>query len=347
MLLNASFFEIFMNRTLPKNFARILFIVSFVFLTNGFAQTIENNAKNVNFRYSQNPKTRTKPETAANQTEKQVEITPILEAEPTSIAKKTLEIAKKSNTAALSPTEIYKVGNGDILFINLQNAPKNSTYYTVLNDGTIDYPLAGEMISVAGLTTDEIEEILREKIKLYENPQVSVKVREYSSHLISVLGLVERAGEKKIQREAVPLFVVRAEAIVSPKAMQAVIRRSNSNVETIDLKDAKSENVLIFPGDIIEFTAEALPNSAPIPQFYYTGGSVISGGQKDFHVGITLTQAILASGGLKKSSVKRVIVRRKNAAGLLFSREYILKNIKDGKEPDPQIAAGDTIEVND
>lgn len=337
--------NIIMNKTFPQKFALALFAVGFAFLNDVSAQTPETPVKNVNFRYSQNPKTRTKPETPVNAENNSVEETENTTSQPTSIAKKTLEIAKKSNTAAMSPTEIYKVGNGDILFINLQNAPKSSTYYTVLNDGTIDYPLAGEMISVAGLTTDEIEELLREKIKLYDNPQLSVKIREYSSHTISVLGLVEKAGEKKIQREAVPLFVVRAEAVVSPKAVSAVIRRSDSTVETIDLKDSKSENILIFPNDIIEFVGNETGNSASSPQFYYIGGEIAAGGQKEFYTGITLTQAVLASGGLKKTSVKKVVIRRKNAEGLLFAREYNLKNIKDGKEPDPVLAAGDTIEI--
>ena len=45
------------------------------------------------------------------------------------------------------------------------------------------------MISVSGRTVEEIEELLSGKIKLYENPQVSVKFREYASHPINVLGL--------------------------------------------------------------------------------------------------------------------------------------------------------------
>jgi protein involved in polysaccharide export with SLBB domain len=225
------------------------------------AQTAAAQGKQVNFRYSQNPKTKTKAESApqksstsenTNETPKSNPATGANENEPVSIAKKTLEIAKRS-AVAVSPTEIYKVGVGDVLFINLQNAAKDSTYYTVLNDGTIDYPLAGEMVTVAGLTTDEIAELLRGKIKLYENPQIVVGVREFASHKITVLGLVEKAGEKRIQREAVPLYVVRAEAVVQPKATQAVLRRTNGAAETVQLKEAKSDDVLIFPGDIVEF----------------------------------------------------------------------------------------------
>ncbi|HEX8639449.1 MAG TPA: polysaccharide biosynthesis/export family protein, partial [Pyrinomonadaceae bacterium] len=251
----------------------------------------------------------------------------------------------KKNAVAASPTEIYKVGIGDVLFVSLQNAAKDSTYYTVLSDGTIDYPLAGEMVMVAGLTTDEIAELLRGKIKLYENPQIVVGVREFASHKITVLGLVEKAGEKRIQREAVPLYVVRAEAVVQPKATQAVLRRTNGAAETVHLKEAKSDDVLIFPGDIVEFGFSETPTEAKATQFYYIGGEIVSGGQKDFHSGLTLTQAIIASDGLRKPSVKRVIIRRKNFQGLLKATEYNLKLIKEGKQVDPLLQPGDTVEI--
>jgi len=270
-----------------------------------------------------------------------------LEFESRSVANKTLEVAKRASNIAISPTEIYKIGVGDVLFVSLQNAPaKVSTYFTVLNDGTIDYPLAGEMVSVGGLTTEEVEDLLKQKIKLYENPQVSVKVREHASHSITVLGMVEKAGEKYLQREAMPLFIVRAEAVVQPKANTVVIKRANSIVETINLRDPKSEDILIFPGDIVEFkTNEISIDNSSAPQFYYIGGNIISGGQKNFHPGLTLTQAILASGGLKKQTVRKVVIRRVNQTGLLSPVEFDLNSIKGGKQPDPILHAGDTIEV--
>ena len=317
------------------------------------AQTAAEQVKQVNFRYSQNPKTKIKasgaPAASAPVENKTVtsganQAIETNENEPVSIARKTLEIAKR-NAAAVSPTEIYKVGVGDVLFINLQNAPKDSTYYTVLSDGTIDYPLAGAMVTVAGQTTDEIEEFLREKVKLYEKPRLSVGVREFASHKITVLGLVEKAGEKRIQREAVPLYVVRAEAVVQPKATHAVLRRASGAAETVQLKETKSDEVLIFPGDIVEFGFSETQAETKITQFYYIGGEIASGGQKDFHAGLTLTQAIIASGGLRKALVKRVVIRRKNFQGLLEATEYNLKLIKEGKQIDPSLQAGDTVEI--
>lgn len=320
------------------------------------AQKSSKESKPVNFGYSQNPKTRTKPAPPQQQQQQQ---RPVLDntgtqnqaantnkqtTPPPSIAAQTREIARRASTASIAPTEIYKVGTGDVLFINLQNAAKASSYYTVLNDGTIDYPLAGAMVQVGGRTVDEIEELLREKIKLYENPQISVKVREYGSHPINVLGLVETPGEKNIQREAVPLFVIKAEAVVQSKATHAIIKRANSHTETLVLKDTNSDNVLIFPGDIIEFASNARGGGGD-SEFYYMGGEVASIGQKDFHEGLTLSQAIVASGGTRRPGIKKVVIRRKNNEGFLVPLEYSLKSIKEGKQADPILQAGDTIEV--
>ena len=355
-----------MKNSLSVKFIIPALAVVLAIASSASAQTEPEAVKKVNFGYSQNPKTKKKSDNPESKTE----VPPVAENEvsgdknqvksktenPTtenkefesrSVASKTLEVVKQANKNAMSPTEIYKIGVGDVLFISLQNAPaKASTYFTVLNDGTIDYPLAGEMISVGGLTTEEIEDLMREKIKLYENPQISVKVREHASHSITVLGLVEKAGEKYLPREAVPLFMIRAEAVVSPKADTLFIKRASAETEQIDLKDAKSEDVLIFPGDILEFKSSGeAETTASNRQFYFIGGNIVSAGQKDFHSGLTLTQAILASGGLRKASVKRVVIRRKNQAGLLSPIEFDLNAIKGGKQPDPLIKSGDTIEI--
>jgi protein involved in polysaccharide export with SLBB domain len=358
-----------------------IFLFSFVFsisiIGNVSAQTPEETPKKINFGYSRNPKTKVKLETKESQANTELKTAEIqsvnsnqqtknqenpenivpeskiekeqpesTEFESRSVASKTLDVAKRANKAAISPTEIYKVGIADILFISLQNAPSGSTtYFTVLKDGTIDYPLAGKNVLVQGLTTDEIEEYLKENIKVVENPQITVRIREHSSHSITVLGLVEKPGEKFLQREAIPLFVVRAEAIVKTNANRVIIRRANSVTETFDLNLVNYEDVLVFPGDIVEFSNYVEPKPAiQVPQFYYIGGVKVDG-QKDYYKGITLTQAILASGGLIKIKFKSVVIRRKNKEGLLVPTEFNLTDIKDGKIPDPLIEAGDTIEV--
>ena len=248
-------------------------------------------------------------------------------------------------TKKISPSETYKIGAGDILFVNIKNAANASGYYTVRVDGTIDFPLAGENLVVKDQTTEAVEDMLIAGIKLYSAPKVEVKVREFGSHKINVSGMVERPGERSIQREAIPLYVVRAESGVDSQATKAVIRQSDiSKAETFDLRDVSSDKVLIYPGNSVEFTADGRNSVLANSGFYYIAGNVNSTGQKELTVGMTLFQAILASGGAK-GNPKKAMIRRKSDNGTLNVAEYNLRAIKDGKAPDPVLSSGDMIEI--
>jgi protein involved in polysaccharide export with SLBB domain len=249
---------------------------------------------------------------------------------------------KDATTSAPSQTNIYRVGAGDVLDIRLLNtATRESTLFTVMASGLLEYPLAGEPFSVAGLTTDEIHERLISKIKLYDNPQVAVSVRQYASHNVIVSGLVNDPGTKVLRREAMPLYVVLAEAQLKPEAGQATIVHLDRQSLTVNLSDPKATTTFVLPGDVI--TVTALP-PAP-PQYFYIGGQITSPGQKDFHAGMTLTQAILASGGATRFAGGKVKVARQGADGRLVTTEYNLKQIESGKIPDPMLQPGDRVDV--
>lgn len=241
------------------------------------------------------------------------------------------------------PTSIYRVSVGDVLDIQLLNSPiRESTLYSVLAGGLLEYPLAGEAIRIQGLTTDEIGSILKSKITIYESPQVAVSVREYASHNVIITGLVRDPGTKALRREAVPLFVVLAEAQPRADAAQAIIMRTGSPTQTVDINDTTATSLLIYPNDVIRLVA-ALP---PAPLYFYIAGAIAMPGQRDFHAGMTLTQSIFASGGKTSYAGSKAKVMRQGADGLLVTTQYNLKRIEQGKDPDPQIEAGDRIEVS-
>lgn len=268
---------------------------------------------------------------------------PMIDVRP-SIAQATFKIAKEAEAKSLPPTEIYKIGVGDVLFVSLKNSPQGSGYYTVRSDGTIDYPLAGDNVVVGDQPIDAAEEIVASGITLFASPQVEIKVRQYASHKITVSGLVESAGEKNLQREAMPLFAIKAEAVVSPKATKVSINRgTTSNIEIYDLRDPKTDSVLVFPGNSVEFTGDSGTNAAASGSFFI-GGEIVSGGQKDLTNGLTLYQAIVISGGTK-GEPKKAIIRRKNEKGMFNVIEHNLRSIKDGKAMDPFLAGGDVIEI--
>jgi protein involved in polysaccharide export with SLBB domain len=235
---------------------------------------------------------------------------------------------------------IYRVGIGDVLDIRLLNSPtRSSTLYTILPGGVLEYPLAGDPFTVTGLTTDEIAERLSKLIKIYDKPQVSVNVREYQSHTVIVTGLVSDPGLKYLRRESVPLYVVITEAQPRTEAGRAIIMRQGSPNVIVDLADTNAMATLVMSGDVIKLAPAA-------PQFYFVGGAISNPGQKNFHTGLTLTQAILASGGTTRFAGSDIKVSRTGADGRLVTTKYNLKKIEDGKVPDPVLQSGDRIEVS-
>lgn len=239
------------------------------------------------------------------------------------------------------PTNTYRVGIGDVLDVRVLNTPTSrSTLFTVINGGLIEYPLTGGTFSVAGLTTDEISARLSAELKrrgLGDGSQVVVGVRDYTSHAVYVSGLVNYPGKKILSREAVPLYVIIAEAQLRPDAGRAIIMRTNESIPVNDLTDAASLNVLVKPGDVITISARQ-------QQYYFIGGRINAPGQKVYQPGLTLVQAILAAGGLPRAQ-GTVEISREEPDGRLTTKKYALKDIKSGKIPDPRIQPGDRIEV--
>jgi protein involved in polysaccharide export with SLBB domain len=244
--------------------------------------------------------------------------------------------------SALPLNQIYRVGIGDVLDVQLLDVPTaKSSLFTVLDGGVLDYPLSNAPVPVAGLTADEIAEQLRARIKVLDNPKVAVKVRDYFSHSIIVTGFVLDPGARFLRREATPLYVVLAEARPRPDAVRATIARNGNPLINIELKDQNAVATLVMPGDVIKVLA---PPAEPTV-FFYAGGALNSPGQKAFHDGITLTQAILASGGVNRTAGNKVKVSRQGADGRLTTTEYNLRQIGEGKSPDPVLQPGDRLAV--
>ena len=95
---------------------------------------------------------------------------------------------------------------------------------------------------------------------------------------------------------------------------------------------------LVRQGDVV--TLRPLPR-----QFVYVAGAVREPGQREFHAGLTLTQALLAAGGLTSPGGAVVNVTRQAADGRLATARYVLAEIRSGKTPDPTLRPGDRLEV--
>lgn len=239
-------------------------------------------------------------------------------------------------------TEVYRAGVGDVLDIRLLNsANSKSTLFTVVGGGVIDLPVAGGTISVAGLTPEEIQTRIAAELKrraVEEKARVSVSVRQYLSHSVTVTGLVVNPGTRFLRREMVPLYVVLAESQLRNDGGRVMIMREGAPAQAHDLSDPATLNLHVQSGDVITVTSRP-------QEFYYIGGRINYPGQKSFQPGITLLQAILAAGGTSRQE-NRVEISREGADGRLVTNRYNIKQIKSGAVEDPKLKPGDRIEVN-
>ncbi|HEX3145109.1 MAG TPA: polysaccharide biosynthesis/export family protein [Pyrinomonadaceae bacterium] len=240
-----------------------------------------------------------------------------------------------------APPANYIVGAGDVLDISLANTTsRESTLFTVFNNGTIDYPLLNGPVAVAGLTTDQISGLLAAQIKVIKTPKLKVSVRDYASHTVIISGLVDSAGKKVLRRESMPLYAILTEASVRPEAYSVTILHNGKEGAPLSLKDELAMSTLVYSGDAIKISGG---NATP-GQYVYVGGDVAAPGEKTLRPGMTLTQVLL-SAGADLSSKRIAKIARRDEGGLLSTVEYDVKSIAQGKIPDPQIVAGDRIEV--
>jgi protein involved in polysaccharide export with SLBB domain len=250
--------------------------------------------------------------------------------------------ANEKTPVASDPTQVYNVGIGDVLDIRIPGAVSNdSTLYVVTSSGQLDHPILGEPFKVLGLTTDDIAALLGAELKrrsIRDQSTLEVSVRDYNSHSILVSGLVKEPGTKIIRREAIPLYVVLADAQpLADAALVVVMSPHAAKSRTAELSDPEQTALLVRPGDVV--TVRAAPK-----QFFYVGGNVKSPGEIPFRSGLTLTQAILSAGGVTLKGEK-VQLTRGQGNDLLTMQEFKLKDINRGKIPDPLVEPGDRITV--
>jgi polysaccharide export outer membrane protein len=147
-----------------------------------------------------------------------------------------------------SPTPDYRLGPADQLRITVFNEPGLTGQFVVGSQGTIAYPLVGD-IRAAGLTVAEFTESLRTALSQYlRSPSVSVEVANYRPFFI--LGEVARPGTYPY---AVDLTVLNAVATAGGFTYRANQRRvyirhaSESDEHAYPL----TPSTPVLPGDTI------------------------------------------------------------------------------------------------
>lgn len=113
-------------------------------------------------------------------------------------AKATPELAKQIRSLEVLNTpgnDGYRIGPQDVLDISVYQAPDLAKTVQVAETGTINLPLVGD-IRAGGVTARELERALKAQLskKYFQDPQVTVFVKEYNSQRVTLEGAISRPG---------------------------------------------------------------------------------------------------------------------------------------------------------
>ena len=182
------------------------------------------------------------------------------------------EIRESSNTLGYQSIidvkrEKYLIDSKDILNITVFDEPGLSMKVGVSDEGILSYPLIGD-IEAKGLTTQEVKEVLEQRLKngYLKNPEVTVMLdidlmAQYKEKEVFVLGEVNRSGAIPILGKYLSVLEAVTKAggfteLAAPNRTK-VIRVEEGEEKTIIVnlnkvkKGNKSLDIILKPGDVV------------------------------------------------------------------------------------------------
>jgi polysaccharide export outer membrane protein len=223
---------------------------------------------------------------------------------------------------------------------------------TVQTNGTVALPLLGE-VAIAGLTVSEIQRKLTSLLArdYLVNPQVEVKVKEYQSQFVSVVGEVNSPGRKPLRGRTRLIDVLLEAGGFTPRASgEILITRfegtfgdGNRNIRirlgggSMSPQDQVNLEVALKNGDILTV----------LPKYYVTvEGEVNRPNRYVIEGELTVTGAISTAGGLTRFGSNDVKVRRVDPqTGKTQVLEVDLKSVRKGKQKDLALLPNDVVTV--
>jgi polysaccharide export outer membrane protein len=196
----------------------------------------------------------------------------------------------------------YTIYPNDLLEITVYEEPDLTKIVRVSQDGTITYPLLGN-VKAAGLTVKQLEEKLKELLEAdyLVNAQVSVFVKEHAK--ISVLGQVREPKSYELKGG---LTLLGAIALAGGFTDQAdpqrvkVIRREDGQektmlIDTLEITENadRTKDILLKPDDVI-----IIEEYGRITIF----GQVVRPGAYPLKKNLTLLEAIALAGGFTSTA---------------------------------------------
>jgi polysaccharide export outer membrane protein len=249
-----------------------------------------------------------------------------------------------------------KLGGGDLISIEVYNAPEFTRVVRVRPDGSIEMPLLDATIQAEGLLPSEVEgkiaEALREQ-KLLLKPLVTVSVVEYASRPISVIGSVKNSITFQAVGRVTLLDAITRAGGLTPEAGPEILvswRKPDAEAELGSLvRRVPTKELVSEPGsgaDMILTGGEVV--RVPEMGKVFVFGNVKAPGAyavRD-NSDTTVMKAIALAGGMAASTANEVyVIRRDDTTGAKHEIPIELKSILERKAPDFPVQPDDILYI--
>ncbi len=251
------------------------------------------------------------------------------------------------NTQSARPESLL-IGPGDVLHVQVVDAPEMEQHVRVTDNGMIPLVGAGD-VKVGGLSIAEAQTAVHDHLiatHYMNHPQVLVSVEQYATETVSVIGEVARPGVFPITTPRTVLDVLSfAGGITNVADRNITIQRHGSKDDSApyyvsnDPKQAIASQVMVNPGDTV-----IVPRAGIVyilGDVNRPGGFAMSNNQDH----MTLLQALALAGGVTHSAKQGHARLIRVAEGSQHEQQLNLGEIQKGKLPNPTLYPGDILYV--
>jgi len=240
---------------------------------------------------------------------------------------------------AFAGTADYHIGSGDVLQLEVYGETFGGQFL-VGSTGEISIPYC-ELVPVGGLTVLQAEGAVRSCLAngYLVDPQVSVRVSDYKSQRVEVLGAVGKPGLYYLTGEQTTLRAVLGQAggVQTERSVgRVVVARPNGDKVILPVDE------LVGPqGDLELQRGDSI--SIDEGELVWVGGQVQRPGAVGYVDGMTVTQALMKAGGPTG-------VAKLKGAYLVRDGDQITVNLKrmlKGKDADFVMRPNDRLVLNE
>jgi polysaccharide export outer membrane protein len=254
--------------------------------------------------------------------------------------------------------EDYRLGPGDVVQLNVLQQPALDRSLLIRPDGTAVIPLVGE-VEMAGLTLNEAEELVRQKLRLFNHDivDISLTVTQYNALRVYVLGAVVSPGSYTFDAAPTLWDALREAGGVSTGANLAAVRvisvdGTATSSRTYDLTGlvagtGAAPQVLLQAGDTVIVPGEEARSVAPDVGVQVFGGVAAPGTYTIAEPTRLMTVLMIAGSPLEAADLEKVWWVHATGNGRYDARLIdVSKFIEEGEmSGNPLIHPGDTVEV--